>query len=57
MAILEAYALSDDKEKFLEALPEGIDKKVLQALLMPYTSDLLDNLVRSGVPRLLAQEI
>lgn len=54
LSALEFYALSQDKKAYLQSLPEGIEKKVLNALTLPYTADLKNKLIEAGVPQNLA---
>lgn len=57
LSALESYALTQDKKAYLQSLPEGIEKKVLNALTLPYTTDIKQKLIDAGIPQGLAIEI
>lgn len=54
---LEQYALSDDKASFLDNLPAGIEKNFINAFNLPYSKDLKLNLLKAGIPDIIAEEI
>lgn len=36
LSVIEGYALSTDKPQFIQSLPDGLEKKVLTALISPF---------------------
>lgn len=54
---IEKYTLADDPSAYLASLPDSLQRRTIEALLLPYSSALQDELRKAGVPPQLAKQI